>query len=351
MEPIEIIGGGLSGLTAAVVLARQGKPVRVFEKKRYPCVKLCGEFLSPEGLGALARISQRTTQQLEGELALRAIKKFTWVSRRAQKLELNMAPGGWAVRREVLDPWLAELAGSLGADVQLGVPGKPTSPRQLWATGKEHAGLRSPYFAVKGYVGDGGAGSANDVLQRRDIILYQLRGGYMGFTRMQDGSLSYCALLDRRRTDATWRYSNWAQLCAGIFTTNAELQTWAPSARVLLENHVGAALFDFETRAVVREGRWYAGDAVQLVPPFVGDGMSMAIEGGELAARALLADWTPAQYQTAWSQQFSPRVRTARMLHPLLWLKFAHEPAVSVLRRLPGVVQWLYTQTRGDYAT
>ncbi|MBI3558679.1 MAG: NAD(P)-binding protein [Deltaproteobacteria bacterium] len=348
MDPIEIIGGGLSGLAAAVVLARQGQAVTIFEKKRYPCVKLCGEFLSPEGLVALGRVSQCPLPELVTQLELRPTKKFSWVSRRGRTLSVDLEPGGWAVRRDVLDPWLATLASGLGAEVRFGAAGEPTAPRQLWATGKEHSGLKSPYFAIKGYVRESENGK--DVLHGRDIVLYQLRGGYIGFTRMQDGALSYCALFDRARTDAAWRYTNWDQLCAGVFTTNSELRRWAPGARVLLASHVGAAMFDFETRAAVREGRWYAGDAVQLVPPFVGDGMSMAIEGGELAARALLLGQSAAEYQAAWRKHFAPRVRTAKMLHPLLWMKFAHEPAISILRRMPGVVQWLYAQTRGDYA-
>ncbi|MBI3544047.1 MAG: FAD-dependent monooxygenase, partial [Deltaproteobacteria bacterium] len=156
----EIVGGGLAGLAAAAVLARAGGKVRVLEKRRYPCVKLCGEFLSPEGLAALARVSGVEASSLVRELGARALSKFAWRTRAGRTLELELAPRGWAVRRDILDLWLARRAEALGAEVRFGtaVEGPLDSgARALWAVGKEHSGLKSPFFAVKGYADDAGA--------------------------------------------------------------------------------------------------------------------------------------------------------------------------------------------------
>ena len=45
---ITIIGGGLSGLIAAYLLAKNGKEVLLIEKKSYPFHRVCGEYISNE---------------------------------------------------------------------------------------------------------------------------------------------------------------------------------------------------------------------------------------------------------------------------------------------------------------
>lgn len=347
METTEIIGGGLSGLSAALALAAKGVQVRLFERKAYPCVKLCGEFLSPEGFSALKRITGLSADELKQDLGLSEVRDFAWISRAGTRVELGLEPLGWGVRRDRLDHWLALRASSRGVDVRLGTQGiiRQGTP-QIHATGKEQPGAAGRYFAVKGYAAD----RSDGILEGRDIVLCQLVGGYIGFTRMSDGSLSYSALFDRQRVSKGWRFSDWASLVDGPFRSNGHLAAVASRAEPLLKSHVGAARFDFETRAAVVDGHWRIGDAVQLVPPFVGDGMSMALESGELAALGWREGWSARRYQAEWNKKFAGRVRVARALHPLLWLERGHEPVLSMLARMPRVLRWIYTRTRGQAA-
>lgn len=46
-----IIGGGLAGLSSAILSSRQGLKVLVIEKGSYPRHKVCGEFISMESYG------------------------------------------------------------------------------------------------------------------------------------------------------------------------------------------------------------------------------------------------------------------------------------------------------------
>lgn len=343
---ITIVGAGPAGLSAALVLLKAGREVEVFEKRHYPCVKLCGEFLSYDGLHALSRVSGLDSSQIASELGARELSQFAWISRRGKRLSLVLRPLGLGVRRDVLDPWMAQAVLAAGGKVHFGarVDEKTFTARDprsvLWATGKEIPKNKTKYFAVKGYC-------ASSAQITDDVALFQLQGGYIGFSRLATGELSYCALFDRERVDSRWRFSNWLQLCEGVFQTNVVLKHQCEEMISLMPSHVGAALFDFKARTPVREGRWYVGDAVQLIPPFVGDGMAMAIESGELIASAVIDEFSPTEYGQAWTSAFQNRLRIARLVHPLLWNDQIHEPVLAVLKNAPWLSSWIYKSTRG----
>ena len=53
VKPITIVGGGLAGLALGVALRRNDVPVSVIEAGHYPRHRVCGEFISGEGLRVL----------------------------------------------------------------------------------------------------------------------------------------------------------------------------------------------------------------------------------------------------------------------------------------------------------
>ncbi|MFA6944303.1 MAG: NAD(P)-binding protein, partial [Pedobacter sp.] len=59
MSDILIVGGGLAGLTSAILLQRNGYQVNLFEKKKYPFHRVCGEYISNEVLPFLESIGIR----------------------------------------------------------------------------------------------------------------------------------------------------------------------------------------------------------------------------------------------------------------------------------------------------
>ena len=46
LKPIEIIGGGLAGLSLGLALRRAGVPVTLYEAGSYPRHRVCGEFIT-----------------------------------------------------------------------------------------------------------------------------------------------------------------------------------------------------------------------------------------------------------------------------------------------------------------
>src|SRR5471032_264126 len=55
-KPIQIIGGGLAGLTLGIALRKKEIPVTVFEAGNYPRHRVCGEFVSARGLEILGTL-------------------------------------------------------------------------------------------------------------------------------------------------------------------------------------------------------------------------------------------------------------------------------------------------------
>src|SRR5579863_1202127 len=54
--PIEIIGGGLSGLALGAALRRADVPVTIFEAGDYPRHRVCGEFITGLDPATVARL-------------------------------------------------------------------------------------------------------------------------------------------------------------------------------------------------------------------------------------------------------------------------------------------------------
>src|SRR5271157_5302713 len=55
-QRIQIVGGGLAGLTLGIALRQQGVPVTIWEAGHYPRHRVCGEFISGRGQQVLARL-------------------------------------------------------------------------------------------------------------------------------------------------------------------------------------------------------------------------------------------------------------------------------------------------------
>ena len=55
MDDVAIAGAGPAGALAAIILAKAGMRVRLFDRARFPRHKLCGDTLNPGALGVLQR--------------------------------------------------------------------------------------------------------------------------------------------------------------------------------------------------------------------------------------------------------------------------------------------------------
>ena len=98
----------------------------------------------------------------------------------------------------------------------------------------------------------------------------------------------------------------------------------------------------------------FVGDAAAFIDPFAGDGISIALRSGRVAAECLrefllgrssLAS-AVAAYQQEYDRQFAPLISAAARVRSLFSLPAIAKPAVFELLRLPGLIPYMIRKTR-----
>ena len=102
---VVIIGGGLAGLSLAVLLGRKQYKVLVLEKESYPKHKVCGEYISMESKPFLMSLGLKLDS-----MQLPVINKLMVTDTHGNKVDTALPQGGFGISRYKLDEALAALA-------------------------------------------------------------------------------------------------------------------------------------------------------------------------------------------------------------------------------------------------
>ncbi|MGE0257102.1 MAG: NAD(P)/FAD-dependent oxidoreductase [Alphaproteobacteria bacterium] len=336
-----VIGGGPAGSLTALLLARAGMRVRLFERAQCPRDKLCGDTVNPGAwalLGALgvADPIARVAKPIGGMVV-------TGLGR--ARVEGVYGPGivGMALRRRVLDELLLQTAAAAGVAVETGVrvdaplmdddrvtgvraaaagvERRVTAPLVVAADGRHSRlafGLGLSRFAARPqrwaygatYADVTGLGDRGEMHVRED--------GYVGIAPLPDGTANVCVVREWHRAAAPLRGDVLAQAIAadGLLRERFVRATRLGAATIL-----GPLAVD--SRAAGVPGLLLAGDAAGFVDPMTGDGMRFAIRGAELAAEAALRELATGQPAWAWltaarQREFSAKWRLNRALRGLV---------------------------------
>lgn len=365
MPDVVVVGAGPAGSAAAAVLARRGCRVVILDRARFPRPKPCGDYLNPGCVAVLDRIGAG------GMVAGAAIPVpgMRIVAPDGTQATTRFSGGtGYALRRSVLDHLLVNHAAEAGA-VALEEASVVRIDREAgWVCvtaergrGRDRMeryrarlvigadGLRSKVarmigagdpplrgrFTVGGYLA-GLEPAADDARGHPPGELHLARTRYCGAAYLPDGLANVTIALGRQEL-LTWRGSletrYWASLRS--FPGLAD--------RVGRANLVGGLRstgpLAFCRRRAASRGVLLAGDAAAFLDPMTGQGLYLALRGGELAAEAAAAalnsgGTTPrslAAYERTRRRAFGEALLLSRILQ---YLAFRPPLAAHAMRRM-----------------
>lgn len=311
---VEIVGGGLAGLSLGLALREAGVPVRLFEAGGYPRHRVCGEFITG--------LASSTIDRLRLGPFLHDAHHHTGVAwfRGARLLRRETLPApALALSRYALDARLAAAFTAAGGELLTGqrVDLRERPPGRVFACGRRRT--RSSWVGLKVH--------ARGLTLSADLELHLGREAYVGLCPVEGGWINVCGLF-RVQTglpaDRSVILPQYLRRC-GLATLAARLA----AAEIDPASHCAVAGLSF-TPTRSDPGILALGDALTMIPPFTGNGMAMALQSAEIGLDPLLAwshgelDWAAAVTvaNAGLHRAFRLRLRSAAVLHPFLLSPF-----------------------------
>ena len=365
-EEIVIVGGGLAGASAACVLGRKGRSVLLLERDPEPRHKVCGEFLSVEAQAYLAQIGI----DLDTLDASRISRLRLHHSEKQTEAELPFLARG--LSRKVLDEALLKKAMSHGARVMRGVTVRSITvdEQAISIDAGPFGGVRAEtLFLASGKHDVRGAkraasGSINDLIgfkmhyrlseeQRArldgfiEVILFE--DGYAGLQLIENGIANLCLVATQERFERIGK--SWNGLIEQITRECPSVADRLRNARPLFDKPL--SIFQIPYGFVHRPhpaeppGLFRLGDQMGVIPSFTGEGMSMALHSGHLAASMFLRHGcTSGDFHQRMAFDIQRQVRLAFLLNKAARFGPGQTALFHLCRTWPSVMQQVAAFTR-----
>jgi menaquinone-9 beta-reductase len=357
---VVIVGGGLAGSAAATTLARAGRRVALIEKESQAHHKVCGEFLSHEALVYLHALGVDTAAL--GAVPINSV-------RLAGRFGVSEAPLPFASRaltRRRLDEELMRLAEQAGAKVLRGCRVLSLDPAdEGWsaqladrdvvaasaaflATGKydlrerpRPEGRQGDLIAFKMYWR---LAPAQAAALDGHVELHLYRNGYAGLMPVEDGAVNLCCLV--KRSEYLRLGARWDKLLAAMQQGCPHLRQRLQGADPLLPKPLAISAIPYGFVREHSEGAWILGDQAAVIPSFTGDGMSIALHSGRLAAAMYLRGETAGNFQQRLHSELSRQVSLATVLSLAMVSGPRRMLVEAAVRFWPGILRHAAIRTR-----
>ncbi len=370
---IAIIGAGVSGSTAAVLLAQRGLRVILLDKGSYPRQKVCGEFLSPDAVDVLCRVG--VWPQIEACHPPR-IDGFTLTASGRETRHKLFSPG-YGVSRWLLDQTLWEHARHVGVTTKERCTVMQVSGdfHQGFCLTVQHAGSSSPPIRARAILCAAGRqwqphGQTNTpvggersrfvgfkahfqgVCLDRHVELHTIRQGYCGMVEVTGGVTNICCWMQAQALRRAGGMPH--RVLISAVAENSALRLRLQRAEQVGASWTTTSFIYGRPVAPVASGIWNIGDCAAMVAPLTGDGMGMGLRAAELAATMMQAvfwqesawNQATAEYVRRWQREFLPRLRWGRGLEAALLQPRLASLACVTLHRLPSLMNQIYRHTR-----
>jgi flavin-dependent dehydrogenase len=306
-EEIVIVGGGLAGASAACILAEADRPVLLIERDAEPRHKVCGEFLSIEAQAYLAHLGI----DLDA-LGASRISRLRLV-RKGSRIEVSLPFMARGLSRRILDEALLHQACSRGVRAVRDRPVRSISADRSQV--RIDLGAGDPICADTVFLATGkhdvrgmkraSAGAMNDLIGfKMHFRLAQVQqqalegsievtffsGGYAGLQMIEQGVANLCLVVSQRCFEQVGK--SWDALLHRLIGECPLLGERLRGAEPLYKRPLSIFQIPYGfLHAPNRdepENLFRLGDQAGVIPSFTGEGMSIALHSGCLAASVFL---------------------------------------------------------------
>lgn len=368
-----IVGGGLAGLATAIQLARAGHSVVLFEKETYPFHKVCGEYISLESRDFLISLGLPLD-----EMELPQIDTLVLTAPNGNSFTTPLTLGGFGISRYRLDALLSGIARRHGVHVAEGTRVESVEFNKnfyIQFRNHEYAGQVQAIVCAAAW----GKRSGMDLKWKRDFLqaqdkrldnyigvkyhirtswpantigLHNFEQGYCGISRIEGDEYCLCYLA---RAEQLKKAGSIEALEKEILSRNPQLKKILEERTILESFPVTISQISFAAKTQVEHHVLMTGDAAGMITPLCGNGMSIALHTGKIAAEVMhdflrqkiSRGMMEHRYKTEWQRLFARRLRTGRVLQGFFGGSRSSNLFVRTLKALPFLAKPLIRMTHG----
>lgn len=366
-----IIGAGIAGSSSAIELARQGHRTLLLDRQQFPRHKTCGEFMSPETKEMLEHLS---IHLLEMEKMPSSMDHARITMPDGGEIEAPLPGFAYGISRYELDQKLHQQARVAGAEIMT----KATiiSIQQLENRDYEvevKQGNERICYQAKAVIGAHGSKklrgtSSEEGLRDKTIYvgvkshykgidipprveLYFCDGGYVGISPIENEKVNVAALLTLDSVQGSGK--SVTEILQAAAMSNPNLAARIAEGEAVEGTQVSVAPLHLSNLPEPWSDYPHIGDAMMVIPPLCGDGMSIALRSSILCARWTdvylkgeidYATWQ-SEYTLEAHHEFAQLLRRARTIQNLAFAKTNRfYPALA--RMFPGLANYVVKATR-----
>ena len=297
--------------------------VTLHEAGTYPRHRVCGEFIS-----GVTHDTLETLGIADAFIDAKHHRGIAWFSGNDHLRDNLLPEPALAISRYLLDDRLQRSAIALGVNLQTKSRRQMVThtPGEVWTAGRKPA--KGKWIGLKAHV--------RDINPKAPLEMHSGPLGYLGVTPVEDGWFNVCGLF-RMRRDIDARHE---ELLPAYLSKNGntELARRISTAEWREGSFTAVAGFALGLQETT-PGILSLGDSHAIIPPFTGNGMTMAFQSAETALPHLVAyadgeiTWDEACTQIAkhLHARFKKRLKSAKFIHPLLF----HTLARPLLKHAP----------------
>jgi menaquinone-9 beta-reductase len=368
---IGIIGGGLGGLSLALLAADAGYAVALFEKEDYPFHKVCGEYISLESYNFLMLFGLPLQ-----DWDLPQIKKLQVSDIKGKLYNFRLDLGGFGISRYKIDDALYELSKQKGvhvytnekvndvsfendthliqtntknitAKIVAGAYGKRSNLDIKWkrSFADKKVNKLNNYIGVKYHI--------HTDFPKDNIALHNFKDGYCGISAIESDKYCLCYLTNAVNLSAA--NNSIRQMEKDVLYKNPVLKDLFMQSAFIYDAPLTISQISFEHKSQVENHVLMLGDAAGMITPLCGNGMSMAIHSAKLAfteidnrlQQKISRLEMESNYSLKWKQHFAVRIAAGRFVQRLMGNEVSTGLFLKLMQHVPFLSKAVIRSTHG----